>query len=226
MLLIKLRSQLILQKSHVHTLRSALLVPNSSRNAPKTDKETKAISQLIMENNGFIVDSSLPGCLTQLPVGKRVLNKLTELIRFEMNTIGGQEIEMPALCDLSLWQQTGRAELMGSELFKLSDRKSKQLCLCPTHEEIVTSLVHHLGRALPSQSLNAKQSLRLYQITKKFRDESRPKHGLLRTREFLMKDMYTFHTNEKCVENTYSEVCAAYETIFDRLNLKYHKVSL
>jgi prolyl-tRNA synthetase len=157
-----------------------------------------------MEENGFIANSSAAGFLTSLPLGKRVLNRLTDLIRYEMNCVGGQEIEMPTLCDLSLWKKSGRVELMGSELFTLMDRKEKQMCLCPTHEEIVTSLVAQFGKTMPMSCLDADASLRLYQITRKYRDESRPKHGLLRTREFLMKDMYTFHTNTACVEKTYS----------------------
>ena len=118
---------------------------------------------------------------------------------------------MPALCDLSLWDLTGRNELMGSELFRLKDRHEKKLCLCPTHEEIVTNLVSKYSKLLSSYCFN--DSLRLYQITRKYRDESRPKHGLLRSREFLMKDLYTFHINNACAEKTYENVCKAYETV-------------
>jgi prolyl-tRNA synthetase len=192
----------------VHTLRSNFLIPvyNMTHGQAKThhEGETQSVSHSILLENGFITDSTAAGFLTALPLGKRVLNKLTELVRFEMSRIGGQEIEMPTLCDLKLWKKTGRAELMGSELFTLKDRKQKEMCLCPTHEEILTSLVSDFSKKLPMHCLDANNSLRLYQITRKYRDESRPKHGLLRTREFLMKDMYTFHTTEQCVKKTYS----------------------
>ena len=214
----------------VHFLRSQLfapsfLQPNKEKQTEKNTKNVnKSVSCTILESNGFISDTGA-GLITHLPLGKRVLNKLTDLIREEMNRINGQEIEMPSLSDLSLWSKTGRAELIGTELFKLTDRKEKQLCLCPTHEEIVTSLVSKFSLNLPATNLGESQSLRLYQITRKYRDESRPKHGLLRAREFLMKDMYTFHLSEKCVEKTYSDVCKAYETIFDRLDVPYLKTS-
>ena len=196
----------------VHTLRSSLLIPAYSKNSHQENitehkkSESRSVSHAIMENNGFISNSSAAGFLTTLPLGKRVLNKLTNLIQHEMNLIDGQEIEMPTLCDLGLWIKTGRVELMGHELFTLKDRKEKQLCLCPTHEELVTSLVASFGKSLPMNCLGDNKSLRLYQITKKYRDESRPKHGLLRTREFLMKDMYTFHTNLECADKTYSGI--------------------
>lgn len=96
-----------------------------------------------------------------------MLNKLTNLIRGEMNKINGQEIEMPSLSDLSLWSLTGRDELIGTELFKLIDRKGKQMCLCPTHEEIVTSMVSKLSKAITPGCLGENNSLRLYQITRK-----------------------------------------------------------
>lgn len=100
--------------------------------------------------------------------GKRVVNKLTSLVRNEMNKIQGQEIEMPSLSDLNVWSLTGRDELMGNELFRLNDRKNKPLCLCPTHEEIVTSLVAKLSKTLTNECLGENNSLRLYQITRKY----------------------------------------------------------
>lgn len=216
---------------NAHYYRSRLLIPNFNKDlADKTksktkvhkDHETTSISHSILENNGFIADSG-SGFSISLPLGKRVLNKLTNVIRDEMNKIEGQEIEMPSLSDLSLWSLTGRNELMGNELFRLKDRHGKELCLCPTHEEIVTNLVSKYSKSISAHCLGENKSLRLYQITRKYRDESRPKHGLLRSREFLMKDMYSFHTSESCVEKTYSDVCKAYETIFERLDLNYKK---
>ena len=213
----------------VHYLRSKLFIPSATHHKTdqksKTNKnETKSISCSILENNGFIENNGT-GTLTHLPLGKRVINKLTHLVRNEMNKISGQEIEMPSLSDLSLWSLTGRTELIGTELFKLTDRKDKQLCLCPTHEEVVTNLVSKLSKAISPGCLGENSSLRLYQITRKYRDESRPKHGLLRAKEFLMKDMYTFHLSDECVEQTYNEVCKAYETTFEKLDLKYIKAA-
>ena len=207
----------------VHYLRSSLFVPTmlssikQINNENKLDTATKSISCQIMENNAFLSESG-PGLQTFLPLGKRVLNKLTNLIRDEMDKINAQEIEMPALCDLNLWNTTGRNELMGSELFRLEDRHNRKLCLCPTHEEVVTSLVARHASVLSAHCLgHANQSLRLYQITRKYRDESRPKHALLRAREFLMKDLYTFHTSDECAEKTYENVCKAYETVVHSL---------
>ena len=218
------RQQNVISSRNVHYLRSQLLIPPllSPNSTPKSDK-SKSVGSVILDHNGFISYDSGSGLITHLPLGKRVLNKLTQLIRDEMNKVNGQEIEMPSLSDLALWEKSGRMKIMDSELFTLSDRKAKQLCLSPTHEEVVTSIVSKFSKGLASTCLGKLQALRLYQITRKYRDESRPKHGLLRAREFLMKDMYTFHTNDECVEKTYNEVCKAYETIFERLDLAYLK---
>ena len=178
-----------------------------------------------MEKNGFIADSGKTGLITYLTLGKRVVNKLSDVIRQEMNHIDAQELEMPTISDLNLWDLTGRNELLGHELFRLKDRKNNDLCLCPTHEEIVTSLVAKMGKTLSKSCLSPGNALKLYQITRKYRDESRPKHGLLRTREFLMKDLYTFHFNEECANTTYDQVCKSYETVFERLDLNYIKAS-
>ncbi|RMZ95634.1 putative proline--tRNA mitochondrial [Brachionus plicatilis] len=212
---------------NVHFNRSSLLIPNYKINKSRTElkeNETSSVSHAILENNGFISDSG-PGFSTFLPLGKRVLNKIKNLIRKEMNKIDGQEIEMASLSDLAVWSVTGRDELIGHELFRLKDRKGKEYCLCPTHEEIVTALVSKYSKSISSHCIGDNKALRLYQITKKYRDESRPKHGLLRSREFLMKDMYTFHINEQSVEQTYDDVCQSYETIFEQLNLNYKKAS-
>lgn len=210
-----------------HYLRSRLLIPaySAPSKSPSTNENaTKCLSHSILESNGFISDSNAsgPGLISTLPLGSRVLNKLMRVVRDEMNAAGGQEIEMPSLSDLSLWTKTGRDAAMGSELLRVRDRKDKSLCLCPTHEEVVTSLVARHSKTLSPEFLAA-DSLRLYQITRKFRDESKPRHGLFRAREFIMKDMYTFHASEECVEKTYAEVCRAYETIFKRLELNVKK---
>jgi len=211
--------------SYNHNLSSSETKSKFNQQKSTSLSSSKSISCSILENNGFISAETGAGLITHLPLGKRVLNKLTDVIRSEMNKIEGQEIEMPSLCNLSLWTTSGRDELMGNELFRLKDRHQKDHCLCPTHEEVVTSLVAKYSKEISSHCLGPSKSLRLYQITRKYRDESRPKHGLLRTREFLMKDMYSFHTSEPCVEETYEQVCKAYETIFDRLELNYKKAA-
>lgn len=174
-----------------HYFRSKLLIPAyspPSKSPSSNENATKCHSHSILEHNGFISDSNVsgPGLISTLPMGSRVLNKLSALVRDEMNTAGGQEIEMPSLCDLSLWKKTGRDEAMGHELLRVNDRKEKSLCLCPTHEEVVTSLVARHIKSLNAEFLNG-NSLRMYQITRKYRDESKPRHGLFRAREFIMK---------------------------------------
>lgn len=222
---LNLTKTFLILSRNVHFNRSSLLVPiykiNKTKIEPK-ENETNSISHAILEKNGFISESG-PGLTTFLPLGKRVLNKTINLIREEMNKIDGQEIEMSSMSDLALWSMTGRDTLIGQELFRLRDRKDKEYCLCPTHEEIVTALVSKYSKSISSHCIGDNKSLRLYQIGKKYRDESRPKHGLLRSREFYMKDMYTFHTNEKSVEQTYDDVCRSYEAIFEKLNLNYKK---
>lgn len=171
---------------NAHYLRSELFVPNRGQNLknPKQDgsnqkKKSEKKSSNIIENNGFVYDNG-NGFLTFLPLGQRVLNNLKKLIRDEMNTIKAQEINMPALCDIGLWKATGRDENMGSELLRLKDRQNRDLCLSPTHEEVVTKLFSKLSKSIPTSCFGEQKSLRLYQITRKFRDESRPKHTLLR----------------------------------------------
>lgn len=158
-----------------------------------------------------------PGAFYYLPLGLRALEKLIKLIDEEMQAIGGQKIAMPTMVKSSLWKQTGRWDT--AELFKLRDRHGKEYCLGPTHEELVTDLVAQFGN-VPYRRL----PIMLYQITRKFRDEMQPKYGLLRGREFEMKDMYTFDQDEESARETYHLVCDSYCKIFERLGLKYVKV--
>ena len=215
-----------MQSRNIHYLRSRLFLPTQSRFEKENTKDLnykKPVSSLILENNGFISGSG-NGLTTLLPLGKRVLNKIKEIIREEMNKIGGQEISMPSLSELSLWKKTNRDEIIGAEMFQLKDRKDRQLCLSPTHEEAVTSLVSKYYKCLSNKCLGENQSLILYQITPKFRDEQQSKHGLLRGREFLMKDMYSFHLSERCAIDTYEHVCRGYSSVLNRLDLQYIKV--
>jgi prolyl-tRNA synthetase len=153
------------QQCSIHFNRSRLFLPNSF--SKKSDKaDTPPTSALILEKNGFISEmngSCGSGLTSLLPLGQRVVLKLKNIIRQEMDRIGGQEIELPALCDLSLWSKTGRDQLMGHELFKLKDRKSREMCLCPTHEEVVTNLFVHYSKSLTDQCLGSNPLL-LYQV--------------------------------------------------------------
>ncbi|KAM3914194.1 putative proline--tRNA ligase, mitochondrial [Leptodactylus fuscus] len=180
--------------------------------------EPSSKSQRLMYKAGLIRPTS-PGCFHYLPHTVRSMEKLIRLIDRAMQEIGGQKIDMATLCSATLWKQSGRWDLVGKELLCLMDRHNQEYCLGPTHEESVTSLVATEG------SINYKQlPLLLYQITRKFRDEKRPCFGLLRGREFYMKDMYTFDITEDAACQTYTNVCDAYSNIFRTLGLKHVKV--
>ncbi|XP_030062220.1 putative proline--tRNA ligase, mitochondrial [Microcaecilia unicolor] len=175
-------------------------------------------SQQLMLQAGLIYPSS-PGCYSYLPYTVRAMEKLIRLIDKEMQAIGGQKINMPSLCSAELWRVSERWDLMASELFRLRDRHNKAYCLGPTHEEVITDLIASQG------TLSYKQfPLLLYQVTRKFRDEPKPRFGLLRSREFYMKDMYTFDVSEEAAHHTYNAVCDAYCHLLSRLGLQFVKV--
>ncbi|XP_032757002.1 probable proline--tRNA ligase, mitochondrial isoform X1 [Rattus rattus] len=174
-------------------------------------------SQRLMLQVGLILPAS-PGCYHLMPYTVRAVEKLVRVIDQEMQAIGGQKINMPSLSPAELWRATGRWDLMGRELLRLKDRHGKEYCLGPTHEEAVTALV------ASQKKLSYKQlPLLLYQVTRKFRDEPRPRFGLLRGREFYMKDMYTFDSSSEAAQETYGLVCDAYCRLFDRLGLRWMK---
>ncbi len=153
------------------------------------------------------------GVYSYLPLAWRVIGKIEGIVRDEMDRAGGQELLMPALQPLDMWQTSGRDRALGNTLFTLSDRRERQLALGPTHEEVVTQLVsHHVQsyRDLP---------LLLYQIQTKFRDEPRPRNGLVRAREFIMKDLYSFDADEVGLETSYQKMLAAYRNVYDRCGL-------
>ncbi|XP_074643763.1 putative proline--tRNA ligase, mitochondrial [Tubulanus polymorphus] len=182
--------------------------------------EHSCLSHKLMVYNG-IIQHSYPGAFYILPIGLRVLHKLQQLIDIEMSNIDAQKIAMPCLTAGKLWKKSGRWSEMGSELFRLNDRHGNDYCLAPTHEEAITSLVSSMNH--PGISYK-RLPLLLYQITWKYRDEIQPKHGLLRAREFLMKDLYTFDVNEQAAKLTYDKVCEAYNRIFNQLQLDFIKV--
>nr|XP_004671388.2 probable proline--tRNA ligase, mitochondrial [Jaculus jaculus]XP_044995312.1 probable proline--tRNA ligase, mitochondrial [Jaculus jaculus]XP_044995313.1 probable proline--tRNA ligase, mitochondrial [Jaculus jaculus] len=171
-------------------------------------------SQRLMLQAGLILPAG-PGCYHLLPYTVRAMEKLVRLIDQEMQAIGGQKINMPCLCPAELWRASGRWDLMGRELLRLKDRHGKEYCLGPTHEEAVTALV------ASQKTMSYKQlPLLLYQVTRKFRDEPRPRFGLLRGREFHMKDMYTFDVCREAAQHTYGLVSGAYRGLFGRLGLR------
>ncbi|KAM9688772.1 putative proline--tRNA ligase, mitochondrial [Trichechus inunguis] len=175
-------------------------------------------SQRLMLQVGLIHPAS-PGCYHLLPYTVRAMEKLVRVIDQEMQAIGGQKVNMPSLSSAELWRATNRWDLMGKELLRLRDRHDKEYCLGPTHEEAVTALV------ASQKTLSYKQlPFLLYQVTRKFRDEPRPRFGLLRGREFYMKDMYTFDSSTEAAQQTYSLVCGAYRSLFNRLGLPFVKV--
>ncbi|KAM6305536.1 putative proline--tRNA ligase, mitochondrial [Aegotheles albertisi] len=175
--------------------------------------EPSCRSQRLMLQAGLIHPAS-PGCYHYLPAALRALRKLERAMDREMRALGGQKLSMPSLSSAELWRASGRWERMGPELFRLRDRHGKGYCLGPTHEEAVTQLLA-AHRNLSYRHL----PLRLYQVTRKFRDEPKPRFGLLRSREFYMKDMYTFDASAEAARQTYDLVCDAYHSLFHRLGL-------
>ncbi|NXE51534.1 SYPM protein, partial [Casuarius casuarius] len=175
-------------------------------------------SQKLLVQGGLICPAA-PGCYHYLPSAVRAVEKLVAVIDGEMRAVGGQKLSMPSLSAAELWRASGRWDRMGRELFRLADRHGKDYCLGPTHEEAVTDLV------AAQINLSYKQlPLRLYQVTRKFRDEPKPRFGLLRSREFYMKDMYTFDASEEAARHTYGLVCDAYRRVFEALGLRFVQV--
>jgi len=179
--------------------------------------EADVISHQWLLRAGFIRKTT-SGVYTYLPLGYRVIKKIIEIVRQEMDRAGGQEVMMPIIQPAELWQQSGRWDVYGDEMFRLRDRHQRAYCLGPTHEEIITTLVDgdiHSYRDLP---------LMLYQIQNKYRDEIRPRFGLMRGREFIMKDLYSFDVDQEGLQVSYEKMRQAYNRIFQRLMLSYRMV--
>lgn len=179
--------------------------------------EAEIISHQLMLRAG-LVRKLASGLYSWLPTGLRVLNKVTQIVREEMNKAGAIEINMPVVQPADLWQQSGRWEAYGPELLRIKDRHNRDFLLGPTHEEVVTSLVNNEVNSYKQLPLN------LYQIQTKFRDEIRPRFGIMRGREFVMKDAYSFHLDEECLGKTYQDMHQAYCHVFDRIGLEYRPV--
>lgn len=192
---------------------SKLYVPTLKENPA----DAEIMSHKLLLRGGFIRKAA-SGIYTFLPLGKRVLAKVENIVREEMNAIGAQEIMMPALQPAELWHESGRWDDYGPELMRLDDRHDHEFCLGPTHEELITALVRSELRSYKQLPLS------LYQIQVKFRDEIRPRFGLLRSREFIMKDAYSFHASQESLQATYDDMSGAYSRICERLGLDYRPV--
>jgi prolyl-tRNA synthetase len=192
---------------------SKMLIPTLR----ETPADAEAISHILMLRAGYIRQLAA-GLYIYLPLGLRVTRRIHKILREEMNAIGAQEIALPALHPAEIWQETGRWYEIGDEMFRLKDRTGRDMCLGMTHEEIMTWLAVREIRSYR----NLPQVW--YQIQTKLRDEARPKSGVLRTREFLMKDSYSFDADEEGLERNYQLHAGAYQKIFSRCGLKFHMV--
>ncbi|MGC9049167.1 MAG: proline--tRNA ligase, partial [Patescibacteria group bacterium] len=196
-------------------MRQSKLFTKTLRNDPK---EARTISHKLLVRAGYI-NQLTSGIWSLLPLGWRVYKKIEKIIREEMNEIGGQEVYLPTLQPKELWQKTGRWETIDPPLFKVKDRHNKWLGLGSTHEEVITDLARQYIKSYKDLPLA------IYQIQNKFRNEMRPTGGLLRTREFIMKDLYSFHADEKDLDKYYKQVLSAYYKIYERCGLKAIAVS-
>ena len=192
---------------------SNLLVP-TLRDAPA---DAEVVSHRLMLRAGMVRQLA-SGIYTWLPLGLRVLRKVETIVRDEMNAAGAQEVLMSGVQPAELWQESGRWDAYGPELLRLHDRHERSFCLGPTHEEIITDLIRGEIRSYKQLPAN------FYQIQTKFRDEIRPRFGIMRAREFLMKDAYSFHVDQASLEATYQDMYQAYSRIFDRIGLSYRAV--
>lgn len=183
----------------------------------ETPAEAEVISHQLMLRAG-LVRKLASGLYTWLPSGLRVLNKVAQIVREEMDKVGALEILMPVVQPADLWQESGRWDEYGPELLRIKDRQQRDFVLGPTHEEVVTALVKNEINSYKQLPLN------LYQVQTKFRDEVRPRFGVMRGREFTMKDAYSFHLSDACLEKTYQDMYQAYCNVFSRIGLQYRAV--
>jgi len=183
----------------------------------ETPSDAEIISHQLMIRAG-LVRKLAAGLYTWLPLGVRVLQKAQAIIREEMNDAGALEVSMPVVQPAELWQESGRWEQYGPELARLTDRHGREFCLGPTHEEIITELARNEIKSYKQLPIN------YYQIQTKFRDEIRPRFGIMRSREFIMKDAYSFHLDDASLQETYDRMFQAYNNIFSRLGLNFRPV--
>ena len=195
-------------------MRTSQLYAPTLREVPA---EAEVISHKLMLRAGMIRKAA-GGLYTYLPLAWRTIKKIEQIIREEMDAAGGQEIAMPIVQPSELWKETGRWEVYGDEMFRVNDRHGREFCLGPTHEEMVTSIVRDEVRSYKQLPLM------LYQIQNKYRDEIRPRFGLMRGREFIMKDLYSFDKDEEGMRVSYKKMYDAYTNIFTRCGLTFRPV--
>ena len=195
-------------------MKLSQLLTSTLREAPA---DAEIVSHKLMLRAGMIRQLAA-GIYTWLPLGFRVLKKVETIIREEMNSVGAQEILMPAVQPAELWHESKRWEHYGPELLRINDRHEREFCFGPTHEEVITDLVRREIRSYKQLPVN------FYQIQTKFRDEIRPRFGIMRSREFLMKDAYSFHLNDESLQETYEHMHKTYSKIFTRLGLQFRAV--
>jgi prolyl-tRNA synthetase len=183
----------------------------------ETPSDAEIVSHRLMLRAGLIRKLSA-GLYTWMPMGLRVLRKVERIVREEMDAAGALEMSMPMVQPAELWQESGRWEQYGPELLRIKDRHARDFCLGPTHEEVITDIVRNEISSYKQLPLN------LYQIQNKVRDEIRPRFGIMRAREFLMKDAYSFHSSQESLEETYRVMHSAYSRIFERLGLVFRPV--
>ncbi|AEF94357.1 Prolyl-tRNA synthetase [Desulfotomaculum nigrificans CO-1-SRB] len=195
-------------------MRTSQMLMPTLREVPA---EAEVVSHQLLLRAGFIRKSA-SGIYTYLPLAQRVLKKIKEIVREEMDKQGGQELLMPIVQPAEMWLESGRWHVYGPELFRLKDRHNRDFCLGPTHEEVITILVRGEVRSYKQMPLL------LYQIQNKFRDERRPRFGLMRGREFIMKDLYSFDRDEAGLDISYQKMYQAYTNVFNRCGLKFRPV--
>ncbi|MBV2131528.1 proline--tRNA ligase [Pseudomonas sp. MAP12] len=183
----------------------------------ETPTDAVVISHQLLLRAGMIRKLA-SGLYTWLPMGLRVLRKVENIVREEMNAAGALEVLMPAIQPAELWQESGRWEQYGPELLRIKDRHQREFCVGPTHEEVITDLARNELNSYKQLPIN------FFQIQTKFRDEIRPRFGLMRGREFLMKDAYSFHLNQESLQETYDRMHQAYCNVFTRLGLNFRPV--
>lgn len=183
----------------------------------ETPADAEVISHQLMLRAGM-VRKLASGLYSWLPVGLKVLRKVERIVREEMDRSGAQELLMPAVQPSELWQESGRWQQYGDELLRLRDRHGREFCVGPTHEEVITDIVRNELKSYKQLPVN------FYQIQTKFRDERRPRFGIMRSREFLMKDAYSFHASAESLDETYQRMYDTYSRIFTRIGLEFRAV--
>ena len=202
-------------------IKGTITIMRTSKYLLATAKETPAdavvISHQLMLKAGLIRKLA-SGLYNWLPMGLRVLHKVTQIVREEMDNSGALEVSMPVVQPAELWEESGRWEVMGDELQRFKDRHERDFCLGPTHEEVITDLVRNEFNSYKQLPMN------IYQIQTKFRDERRPRFGVMRAREFIMKDAYSFHLDQASLDETYQQMYDTYSRIFNRLGFSFRAV--